>query len=758
MIRAHLVLLFAALLAIPAPAADTESNRAGEPNASPATPPPSAPPTLQIATAASISYFENLMVIGGPAEVDEIPGSADYLDAETLETHDYADIHRILRQVPGVTVIEEEGYGLRPNIGMRGSGTERSSKITLLEDGVLIAPAPYAAPAAYYFPTAGRMESIEVRKGSSSIIQGPFTTGGALNLISTSIPYTFGGRVEAEAGTDATWRLHAAAGGTEGRFGWLVETYQLRSDGFKRLDGGGETGFELADYMAKLRFGTDPSAAVQQALELKLGRTEQFGDETYLGLTEADFRADPYRRYRASAADSIDTEHDQIQLRHFIAPAAWWDVTSTVYRNDFFRNWHKLGSVGGVGIASILDDPERYAALLAVVRGEADAADGSLLVRNNRRDYYGRGIQSVIAMRGSWLGAEHSVEIGGRWHEDAEDRFQEDERWSMLGGSLSFVDSLAPGSNANRVSSADAVAMYVQDQIVFGRWWLTPGVRFETIDFTRRDFGGNDPDRTGANLSVRSNGVDAWIPGLGAGFRASDALSLFAGIHKGFAPPGPGASRETEPERSINYEAGFRFNRPGIRSQVVAFFSDYDNLLGRDTLSSGGTGEGDLFNGGAVNLWGLEASAERDLAGMLGTSASVPFRVAYTHTRGEFRSAFETSFADWAPSVERGDELPYLPENQVTTTLGWVVPRASAFLTAAYQSGMRTVAGRGPVEGGAESAMVLDATAKYGLMPRLDLVFQGRNLLDETYIAARRPAGLRPGLPRTFGIGLEWTF
>lgn len=713
----------------------------------------------QIASAAPISYFENLMVVGGPDALAQIPGSATVLDSEDLERHDYADVNRILRLVPGVTVVEEEGYGLRPNIGMRGTGTERSSKITLLEDGVLIAPAPYSAPAAYYFPTAGRMEAIEVRKGSTAIVQGPFTTGGALNLVSTSIPYQFGGAVDAEAGSDATFRLHATAGGTEGRFGWLIETYQLQSDGFKHLDGGGEAGFELRDYMAKVRWGTESSARVQQLLELKVGYTEQFGDETYLGLTEADYRKDPFRRYRASAEDSIDTEHEQVQIRHFVAPAAWFDVTTSMYRNDFFRNWHKLDSVGGVSIGSILDDPVTNASQLAIVRGEADA-QAALRIRNNRRDYYGQGIQTVAAVRRSFGTASHSIEIGARWHEDAEDRFQEDERWSMVGGSLLFVDRGTPGSNANRISSAEALAFFVQDEIVFGRWSVTPGIRFETIDFTRDDYGRNDPERTGTELATATNSVDAWIPGIGVSWKATDAVALFAGVHKGFAPPGPGADDATRPEESLNWEAGVRRVDSATTAQLVVFFSDYDNLLGKDTLSSGGIGSGELFNGGAVNVWGLEASFDRDLAPLFSANASVPFRVAYTRTESEFQTSFETSFEDWAPFVEEGEELPYLPSNQLSATIGWAVPKWSAYLTAGWQDAMRTTAGSGPFEPGTgtEAATIFDATAKYAVLPQLDVVVRARNLFDETTLVARRPAGLRPGLPRSLSVGLDWRF
>ena len=56
----------------------------------------------------------------------------------------------------------------------------------MMEDGILIAPV-YSSPAAYYSPTAGRMESFEIRKGSSQVKYGPHHRR-AMNYVSASIP------------------------------------------------------------------------------------------------------------------------------------------------------------------------------------------------------------------------------------------------------------------------------------------------------------------------------------------------------------------------------------------------------------------------------------------------------------------------------------------------------------------------------------------------------------------------------------------
>ena len=51
-------------------------------------------------------------------------------------------------------------------------------------------------------------------------------------------------------GTDSALKGHINIGDSYKNVGWLFETYQLRTNGFKELEGGDRTGFYIQDYLA----------------------------------------------------------------------------------------------------------------------------------------------------------------------------------------------------------------------------------------------------------------------------------------------------------------------------------------------------------------------------------------------------------------------------------------------------------------------------------------------------------------------------
>ena len=243
---------------------------------------------------------------------------------------------------------------------------------------------------------------------------------------------------------------------------------------------------------------------------------------------------------------------------------------------------------------------------------------------------------------------------------------------------------------------------------------------------------------------------------MGANYRFNNDLSIFGGVHKGFSPPGNQEGQE--PEESINYELGTRFNFAGISGELVGFFNDYSNLLGSDLAATGGTGSLDQFNAGKVNVNGIELLINYNFA-KADAKIALPISVGYTFTNTEFQNSFGSDDSLWG-TVTVGDELPYIPKHQFN--IGFSVEH-SAFeinLNARYNGEFRTLAGSGniPDNERVDANFVIDASGKYFVNNQLSLTANIINLLDETYAASRVPAGLRPGHPFGAYAGLEFRF
>jgi Fe(3+) dicitrate transport protein len=732
----------------------------------------------QTAPAPAVPTLEEVTIVGDPSRVRELAGAAQVVGPAELERYQYSDIQRIIRQVPGVAVQVEDGFGLRPNLSIRGTASDRSSRITLLEDSVLIAPAPYAAPAAYYFPTMGRMQQVEVLKGPAAITQGPYTVGGAINFLSTPIPEASSGMLNLTGGQFGTTRLHASYGDSGERFGWLAETHLWNSDGYQTIDRvGGDTGLDKDDWTLRFRIQGDPSAAVAQQLDVKLQFAKEHSDQTYLGLTDADFGADPFRRYAASQLDHIDTQHEQLIVRYSAALTDRVEFTATAYSNEHERAWFKTeafdadGSADaqafdGTGWSSVIDAVNRGqslgglgpVALQAVLDG-SDTLPGSIQLRNNARSYFSRGVQLKLGWSVDSAAVSHAIEIGVRLHEDQEDRLQRNSAYHLEGGALVLDDLGLLGNAGNRVVDADAMAVHIYDHIEWGRWSLTPGVRYEDMELTRtrwetRTGLTDDPaSRAATNLrDVEGNRSDVWIPGVGARYELSDRLSLFGGVHKGFSAPG--SSPDSRPEESTNFELGVRIEGQRSYADITAFRTDYDNLVGVCTASSGVACEiGDTFNGDAATIDGLEVSWSHDLS--TDSRYSLPLTVTYTHMNGRFDS--DIADTDFFGDVSAGDPIPYVPDNSLLVSAGIERGALSAVLSANFLDEVCTLASCDAFAR-TERALFVDAAVHYAISDRMRVFTQVENLTGEDTIIGRQPYGARPNKDRMASVGfrIDW--
>lgn len=713
---------------------------------------------------------QSRQILGSKFQAQNRTGSAYYLSPQELQKLGYIDINRMLKSVPGVNMYEEDGFGLRPNISLRGTKAERSERITIMEDGILASPAPYASPAAYYFPNAARMHAVEVLKGSSQVQYGPFTTGGAINLVSTPIPDQLTAKLKLSYGSYGTLKGHAVVGNSHRYYGYMIEYLRMQSKGFKYYENFEGIGLNRNDVMAKFRVNTDNSRDVNHALELKFGWAGEHSDETYVGLTEADFARDAYLRYAGSQVDNIKTTHQQWVATYLFKYYSKLQLTANVYYNYFHRNWYKLNDVhAGFGkeekrsLESVLFEPEFNSRYYDILTGAVDYPYGGLSVRANNRAYHASGIQAKAEYKERFGRMYLTLEGGVRLHQDMEDRYQWDDSYSIEGGKMKLYMEGIHGAQANRYTSARAMASHLLAKLSYGRLILTTGLRYEDIYLLRNDLGKQDPRRTGMRRHEIDNSARVLIPSLGANVKLFRGASVFMGMHKGFAPPGvtdiprivphrslipEGGFKQQRPEESVNTELGGRYSRGDLHIELIGFYNNYSNMLGSDLAAAGGLGTLEQFNIGKAIVHGAEFMLRYQPLPRK-WAVHLPMQLSYTYTDTEMKNAFVSN--SWG-KVDIGDKIPYIYKHALNIRLGIEHKRGELHLSCRYNADMRTKPGQGPIAQMdlVPAHTVWDASAQIHLHKHVSLTANAINLFNTRYLASRHPSGLRPGHP--FGI------
>ena len=692
-----------------------------------------------LANTAVDTDIEQIKIIGSKTEARNVAGSSAVIDEEQMRIEVPSDINQLMKTIPGVYVREEDGQGLRPNIGIRAATAGRVSKVTLLEDGVLMAPAPYSNPAAYYFPTTLRMSSVEVLKGAPLLRYGPQTTGGVLNLVSTPIPENFGGQVLTEFGENSSRDIHAHVGGTEGQWGFLLETVQRSSNGFKEIDRSGrDAGFDIEDYVAKLQWTGE-----RQSLLAKVQYSEETSNETYAGLTDEDFAENPNRRYGISEIDQMNNHHDSVSLNYSLELTDSVDLNVLGYKNHFKRNWFKAGVANSLIAAANAGDEDAQ----AVLDGERDYQDITWTNGNRSYDSYGVEINTGIEL------ASHFIEVGVRDHTDEMDRYQLKEVYDQINGSLVFDSFILPTGGDNRLERADAISFWITDQ-----WQATDdlmvnlALRHEDVESSRRQFA--TPDRSELD-STRSNDSDEWLPGVSFTYDVNDNWQVLAGAHKGFSPLGGGAKDFQEPETNNNYEAGVRFNQGSFFAEAIGFYSDFSDTTQQCSIANpcdNGSESGSYVLGEST-VAGLELQASNTFE--LGQFL-MPVDLAYTYTKGEI------SQDNAVTGLMDGDELNDIPQNTFSVRValdnnkGWV-----NYVVGKYIDEMCVSVGCNRDNSRfnkTESLFVTDFVSRYEVDNNMAVYFKVENLFDQQKIVARSPHGARPNKPQTASLGVEYTF
>ena len=709
-----------------------------------------------IAQDQDVEEVESVTIIGSKDDLKELAGSGAVISNEDLEKAMDTDIQKILTAVPGVYMRTEEGYGLRPNISIRGTAIERSAKVTIMEDGVLVAPSPYTSSSAYYFPTTGRIHSVEVLKGPAVVSQGPQTIGGAINLISTPIPEVNSGKFIQELGQNGMARTHAYYGVSSGNFGALVEVHEHSSDGFDSIANvGGDTGFDKSDLMLKAEYSSG-----NHTLKFKMVDLEENSDQSYVGLSQASFNANARMRYGATAYDEMMNDGEQTSLT-YVGDFDNLDIVFTSWQNDYHRDWFKVSDFNNLKEHGEQDDINEL--ISDANNGSANAQailDGQLPVqieyKHNNRYYTNEGYQFTVSTE---IGI-HALTLGYRDMEDSESRVQAHEYADQAAdGSLSALYGYVGLNNSNnRLRESSATSYYLQDTMDFGKLAITVGYRSEDYEQRHRRWS----DAAGPNLTEVRIGPadnrdtmaynDHTTSSIAATYDLNDTTTLVAGFHEGMTP-----MFGADPEEADNMELGFRYSEGTTNIEAFYFTSDYSRLAAECTLVSGAACDADesaIFSGGEAEVSGIEFSGSIILEG--GNGVSYPISVNYTSTDATFKNSSES---DYFGLVAAGDDLPYIPDTQSSIIAGFITDNGLSGSARLVNVGSSCSIAACGIYNKIDSYSFLDLSIRKAINSSMDVYVILENTLDDEDLISRAPSeGARSQKPRTMKVGFSYDF
>lgn len=673
------------------------------------------------------------------AALQEIPGSAYSIETADLTESRPADANEVLRQIPGVNIREDSGpAGMRLNIGLRGLNPDRSRTLLMLEDGIPISLAPYGEPEMYYSPPIDRMSRIELLKGSGSILHGPQTIGGVLNFITPDPTLKPEGSLELTGGEYGLFTGQASYGGTLGGTGWYVNGLRKQGDGWRDFY------FDINDLLVKVNV----SLSERQRLGLKLGWYDEKSNSTYLGLTERMFRVNPNQN--PVRDDLLRVRRYSGSLMHQYVPTPHAVVATSLFGYTTSRNWRRQD----------FDRAPKAGTAYLSEAGDPATAGGAVYLRNssgnNNREFDVAGLESRLSLEHSTFGIRQRLETGARYvYERHRDRRIDGASYTALSGVL----------REDEVRHGNAMSGFLQDRIFLtSRLTLTPGIRVESYDYTRnilRQLVNGTPADVGVR---RGDSVRKPIPGIGAAYQAVAGLTVFAGVHRGFAPPRvkdaitrAGVSLQLDAESSWNYEAGARLNlRRGLRAEATWFTTGFQNQIVPAAVSGGATTT--LVNGGRTLHRGVEFLMAADWDRLLGRR---------TGLFGEVRHTW-LPVARFTSGVNGGYRLPYAPEHSFGVRAGWRHRRGFSLHIDGTRVGDQFGDNRQTVEGSADgttgllpSYWVWNVAAghefrreRFGVNPFVTV----KNLADERYISSRAPLGIQPGMFRQVNAGVKFRF
>lgn len=683
--------------------------------------------------------------------ISKIPGSATVLNSREIRLTAPLTSNEVLRKVTGVNVVDEEGAGLRLNISIRGLDPDRSRNVLMLEDGVPIALGPYGEPEMYFTPSIDKMSGIEILKGSGQILYGPQTTGGIVNFFTADPPSQEITRIKISGAKGGFFSGFGTYGNTIGKTAFLVSYLHKRADNL------GPTQFRLNDLSAKIRFELN----AKSTLGVKLGYYDEESNSTYLGLTQTMYNKGNQDFARMSPYDNLPIKRLSASATHQLEFNNNISLKTTAFAYTTTRDWQRQDFSFSPTAAN----------QTGVIWGDPAVSNGAVYMLNStgnrNRQFEVAGVEPRLSVKHNLFSIKNMLETGARYlYEKADEQF-------IIGSNANTAEGI---TRDKEVRTGYAFSAYIQNRFDLNKKLsLTTGLRLENFDYEREILRGRYRIN-GVNNVIRDTSIlakdntMALIPGAGISYSANDQVNIFAGVHKGFAPPrikdaitATGIPYNLDAELSTNYELGTRIKlKDYFNAELTGFILDFKNQIIPVSNSSGNSNASGVVNGGQTLHKGIEAGFQIDFGKLSGLRNSYTFESSITVQNSEYSNDRFIPVNGTMVNV-KGNKLPYSTNLMIWNALGMNLQNGFGFRVSANYIGSQftdeinsEIPSANGRTGKISSRYIVDANAYYRIpKTNASLNLSVKNLTDQRYISTRRPEGIRVGLPRLVTAGFE---
>ena len=491
------------------------------------------------------------------------------------------------------------------------------------------------------------IEAVEILKGPRAALFGRGEPGGTVNLVTKRPRFESAGEIRLLAGSFDTYRADADLQTT------LGDAVGVRFAGFYEDAG------SFRDTVETERYGFMPSVAVKLGeatrivYELEYARQEVPFDRGVVAVN-GQLGVIPRSRFLGEPGEGPNVAEvlgHQIELQH-----------------DFNDNWSALVGVNyrDTSLLGTSTEAELTASRQRLLR------DGRTLTRQRRlRDYDATYFVARAELAGNFTTGDvtHRVLIGADT-----DRFENDQVFLRARGptlasnpteqQLQAIDIFNPvygrfplatlAPLTNQVEVQNATGVYAQYQVGISETFeLRVGGRYDDYDqrLTNR-----------ANGRVREAGENRFSPQVGAVWRATPEISIYATYGENYRPLSGAdfTGNPFDPNLSESLEGGIKYAAASGRLTATAsvFSIQQGNILVADPVNAGFT-----VAGGEAQSRGFEFDLEGELA------PGLDLWVSYAYVDAEIEN--DVADPDFGKLIRAGDRLLNIPEHTLSVQLAY---------------------------------------------------------------------------------------